>query len=81
MKNPTIEMKDFILRLFAILAVCVIVFLVFKYNPLHNTESSLNTLKIEIKNIISIDTLTTYECMPNDLDSLKEIKTIKVVYK
>ena len=81
MKNSTIETIDFILRLFIILALSVLVFLTIQYNTLDRHESSPEVLKIENKNIISIDTITTYECMPNDLNSLKEIKTIKVVYK
>lgn len=38
-------------------------------------------LVIEKSHIISIDTVITWECMPNDLHKLIEKRTIEIKYK
>jgi len=81
MKNNQLYNSFPIMPYFIGLILLVLLILIDQHNILDGPESSSNVLKIPFNRIVDIDTTITYECSPNDLDSLKEIKTIKIIYK
>jgi len=60
--------------------IVALILIFFSFITIMKIDKIEKSLLIPDTSIISIDTITTYECMANDLDSLIEKKTIKIIY-